>query len=141
MCHSFCPGGVCQGGLHLGAVCLGGWESTSRGCVWGDLHAEGEVCIWGQSAKGGRDLHPDGEVCIQGGRSAFTVHILLECILVTTCNSSCGKVMFSQACVIPSVHRGAGLGGVCIQGVCLRRVGVCIQGCVSRRGSASIGQL
>ena len=34
------------------------------------------------------------------------VHILLEWCLVTTCKSSCGKVMFSQACVIPSVHRG-----------------------------------
>ena len=29
-------------------------------------------------------------------------------IFITTCNSSCGKVMFSQACVIPSVHRGRG---------------------------------
>ena len=48
----------------------------------------------------------------------------------TARNSSYRKVMFSQACVIPSVHRGGGppsgvLRGsafrwVCIQGVCLQ---------------------
>ena len=27
-------------------------------------------------------------------------------ILITVRNSSCGKVMFSQACIIPSVHMG-----------------------------------
>ena len=31
--------------------------------------------------------------------------------LVTARNSSCGKVMFSQACVIPSVYGGVCLGG------------------------------
>ena len=50
---------------------------------------------------------------------------------VTARNSSCGKVMFSQVCVIPSVHMGglhpggsawgfasraSAWGGVCIQG-------------------------
>ena len=35
------------------------------------------------------------------------VRILLECILVTARNSSCKKVMFSQACVKNSVHRVA----------------------------------
>ena len=37
-------------------------------------------------------------------KSRQYVRILLECFLVTARNS-CGKVMFSQACVIPSVHR------------------------------------
>ena len=53
---------------------------------------------------------------------------------VTARNSSCGKVMFSQACVIPSVHRvGVGGypsmqwdGGVCPGGVCPG--GVSVQG-------------
>ena len=35
----------------------------------------------------------------------FAVFFLL--FFLTACNSSCGKVMFSQACVIPSVHWGA----------------------------------
>ena len=35
---------------------------------------------------------------------------------ITARNSSCGKVMFSQAYVIPSVHGGGLPGGVCIQG-------------------------
>ena len=28
--------------------------------------------------------------------------------VITARNSSCGKVMFSQACIIPSVHMGGG---------------------------------
>ena len=37
------------------------------------------------------------------------VCILLECILVTVCKQSCGKVIFSQACVKNSVYRGRGV--------------------------------
>ena len=61
---------------------------------------------------------------------------------ITACISSCGKIIFSQACVIPSVHRaGGGLhaegglhlgglhpGGACIQGKGFASGGVCIQG-------------
>ena len=40
--------------------------------------------------------------------------------VITACNSSCGKVMFSQARVIPSVDMGEGSAwGVCIWGVCI----------------------
>ena len=44
---------------------------------------------------------------------------------ITARNSSCGKVMFSQVCVIPSVHGGW---GVCLGGILPRRSGVCIRG-------------
>ena len=37
------------------------------------------------------------------------VHILLECILVRIRKLSCGKVMFSQACIKNSVHLRQGV--------------------------------
>ena len=40
------------------------------------------------------------------GPCASDVYCTVDGQLVTACNSSCGKVMFSQASVIPSVHRG-----------------------------------
>ena len=61
-----------------------------------------------------------GLVCPGGGYSPprawdlgyygvqLTVHILLECFLITVCKSSCGKVMCSQACVKNSVQGGDG---------------------------------
>ena len=46
------------------------------------------------------------------------VSIPLKCLLVTTRKSSCGKVMFSQVCAIPSVHGGGylplGLKSMCL---------------------------
>ena len=45
-----------------------------------------------------------------------TIHILLECFLITICKSSCGKVMFSQVCIKNSVQ---GRGGMCGRGVCV----------------------
>ena len=39
--------------------------------------------------------------------------------IVNARNSSCGKVMISQACVIPSVHRGSASGGQHPGGVCI----------------------
>ena len=60
--------------------------------------------------------------------------------LVTARNSSCGKVIFSQACVIPSVHGGGG-GGVAgvypsMQWGRLPQhaMGVCIPACNGARG-------
>ena len=76
-------------------------------------------------------------------------------LLITVCKSNCTTVMFSQACVIPSVHRVGGCipackgwgmcvsqhtigqGGVCL-GVCLVR-GVSGQGCVWPGMSAQEG--
>ena len=53
----------------------------------------------------------------------------------------CGKVMFSQACVIPPVHnKRVCLGGDCIQSESASR-GVCLEGFASRVGSASRGDL
>ena len=63
---------------------------------------------------------------------------MLFCI-VTVSNSSCGKIMFSQACIIPSVHRGGwgmcskggmhGEGGMHGKGgVCMAKGGVCGKG-------------
>ena len=60
-------------------------------------------------------------------RCNFLLHILLSLVfdsnfvniayLVNARNSGCGKVMFSQACVIHSVHRGMGVGfPVCFTG-------------------------
>ena len=61
------------------------------------------------------------------------VCILLECILVNicifpVCNSSCGKVMFSQVSVCPQ--------GVCVRGegrVCVTK-GVCGEGACMAKG-------
>ena len=60
-------------------------------------------------------------------------------IIFTVRNSSCEKVMFSQACVKNSAHRGACMaGGVCGRVVCM--VGMCVAeghgwwGCVHGRG-------
>ena len=45
-------------------------------------------------------------------------------------NSSCGKVMFSQACVKNSVQRGVCMAGVCVHawGACVARGGACMAG-------------
>ena len=69
--------------------------------------------------------HPPGQTHPPDMTNEQAVRILLECILVyliitivflctnlcliiiTVRNSSCGKVMFSQACVKNTVHRGA----------------------------------
>ena len=37
--------------------------------------------------------------------ACLSVCLSYECFLITSRNSSCGKVMFSQACVKKSVHR------------------------------------
>ena len=58
--------------------------------------------------------------------------------LVTARNSSCGKVIFSQACVIPSVHGEGGVypsmqwGTGCLPRGCLPRGGVCLGVCLPR---------
>ena len=53
---------------------------------------------------------------------------------VTACNSSCGKVMFSQACVIPSVHReGVGVIPAC------NGMGVSARGCLPGGGCVCPG--
>ena len=49
--------------------------------------------------------------------------------IITTCNSSCGKVLFSQACVIPSVHRG----GTCVEVGGMHGNG---RGCAAKGGHA-----
>ena len=71
------PGGLHPGeeGLHLGRVCILGWErSASRG-----------VCIWGSLPK-----PPSTD--IQWQPLQRSVRILLECILVfVLCPPSCGK--------------------------------------------------
>ena len=52
---------------------------------------------------------PGGCVCShRWGLVLWAARILLECILVTVYNSSCGKVMFPQVCVKNSVHWGGG---------------------------------
>ena len=54
------------------------------------------------------------------GWRKWVIHIPLECFLATARNSSFGKVMFSQACVIHSFHPGGAYpsmqfdNGVCI---------------------------
>ena len=59
--------------------------------------------------------------------------ILLDRFLVTVRNSSCRKVMFSQACVKyvkNSVHRVACMTGVCLWlgvGLCMAGGGMCVR--------------
>ena len=72
-------------------------------------------------------------------------------ISIYTHNSSCGKVLFSQACVIPSVHwgRGACGGGAFMAGECV--VGgvhgrasvpkVCMTGGIDGRGVCGGGHV
>ena len=56
-------------------------------------------------------------------------------VIFTVCNSSCRKVMFSQACVKNSVHEGGGVhgrgvcgGGMCSKGGACMTVGCALQG-------------
>ena len=77
-------------------------------------------------------------------RLSFRIRDMLG-YTVTARNSSCGKVMFSQACVKNSVHRGCLLreGGISIWGCLPRGVsawGVC-RGCLSRGGCLPKGML
>ena len=73
---------------------------------------------------------------------------MLFCI-VTVRNGSCGKVMFSQACTIPSVHRGTcvakgsmhGEGGHAWQrGVCMAKGGVSGKGGMCGRWACVAGE-
>ena len=58
----------------------------------------------------------------------WVVDILLECFLVTTHNSSCGKVTFSQASVSHSVHRvPCPFSGWVCPGVGMSRGWVCLR--------------
>ena len=63
--------------------------------------------------------------------------------MFTSRNSSCGKVMFSQACIIPSVH-GVGLakgGGTCVaKGSCVVKGG-CGKGGASMAGGMRAGEM
>ena len=45
---------------------------------------------------------------------------ITQCQVITVRNSSCGKVMFSQACVKNSVHWGVCMGGCMSGGTCCR---------------------
>ena len=66
---------------------------------------------------------------------AFRFLCLIKLLtFVTVRNSSCGKIIFSQACIIPSVHSGGGLcgevgcvwqrGGICGKGACMAKGGM-----------------
>ena len=70
-------------------------------------------------------------VCLCYSECLLCVH---DCVcLITVCNSSCGKVMFSQVCVKCSFHMGGGdmhgwglhSGGNAWQGVCMVGDGHC----------------
>ena len=55
---------------------------------------------------------------------------------ITARNNSCGKVMFSQVCVIPSVQVGGSARGVCLGGLHPKVGGLprgCLRGSESRR--------
>ena len=66
-----------------------------------------------------------------GIKKQFAIHIF------TARNSSCGKVMFSQACVKNSVHGGAWQGGMCGRGACV--MGACMAGDMHDRGACMAG--
>ena len=73
------------------------------------------------------------------------VRILLECILVTACKGSCGKVMFLHLSVSHSVHRGGHVGGTSGRGACIvvgacMAAGVCVVGGMHGRGAMRTGK-
>ena len=64
------------------------------------------------------------------------------CKIITARNSSCGKVMFSQACVKNSVYKGGACvagGGVCMAGGGMHGQGGCVAGGVHGGGCMAVG--
>ena len=90
-----------QGGHCLESLCPGGPPSRR-------VPVQRGLCPGGVSVRG--DPSPSSLVNRMND-THFWKHYLPLClvkiyIIITTRNSSCIKVMFSQACVIPAVHRG-----------------------------------